>query len=710
MIAKISRGKGFRGVFDYLLSKHEARILNSYEGKTARDLSAEFRVSRNLRPDIERPVWHVSLSLSPDERLDDETWLRVVETYLAKMGIDATKHQHIVIRHSDTDHDHVHLVVNRISMVGDVWRPVFDIRQSHKVMREIEKEFGLTVVESKNDEFGRPKLKRSEVEKALREQEPPVKLIVSEAVKEAIADKPDIATFVNRLNEQGIIAIPNVANTGRMNGFSFAVSGRTDKEGEPVIVKGSDVGAKWSKLKELIDYEMERDGEFLKTAKSDARRRLDEERDKAKSEIAGRDVADHFVGDERDGRHDQSGNGDKPKVVEGVSDYGTDFPVGIETSNAGSTADDEGFTGDSEDVEIQALLDIADDDDVVRSWTHTAASIAEDAIDTKTDTGNLEDNNQVVVKTHVYAKRKKWEEQSKALGAQRYRITCVSRVEGKGTWVIGKKGDTEEFYTAEQVMDMIEMLSAKNAQGYDIYVTPIDPTKHYFLLDDLKKEQVDEIMKSDLEPALVMETSKDNYQALFVCERRVSDVNDVKLEDEAANRVLDALKKKYKADRNVGLSQPFRVAGFINKKQDRNSYLVKLHYSNPRTSSKLRETVDKARDNVVKQQKKVLPRTRTVASRPEPSRDTLKEFKKLWRQQRDLAYNMVKHGKWESIDLSTIDFRVVCDMLKKGHDAEEVSSCLYYSPKLDERHADIDDYVSRTINKAMIEIGNDIGR
>jgi len=50
-------------------------------------------------------------------------------------------------------------------------------------------------------------------------------------------------------------------------------------------------------------------------------------------------------------------------------------------------------------------------------------------------------------------------------------ITCVSRVEGKGTWVVGKKGDTEEFYTAEQVGDMIEMLSAKNAQGYDIYVT-----------------------------------------------------------------------------------------------------------------------------------------------------------------------------------------------------------------------------------------------
>jgi len=75
-------------------------------------------------------------------------------------------------------------------MSGATWRPVFDIRQSHEVMRELEREFGLKSGERKNDGFGEPKLKRGEVEKALREQEPPVKLVVSEAIKEAVADKP----------------------------------------------------------------------------------------------------------------------------------------------------------------------------------------------------------------------------------------------------------------------------------------------------------------------------------------------------------------------------------------------------------------------------------------------------------------------------------------------------------------------------------------
>jgi len=712
MISKISHGKGFRGVFDYLLSKQEARILNGYEGMTARELSAEFRTARNLRPDIEKPVWHASLSLSPDEHLDDETWQRVVESYLAKMGIDTSEHQFVVIRHSDTDHEHVHVVVNRISMSGATWRPVFDIRQSHEVMRELEREFGLKSGERKNDGFGEPKLKRGEVEKALREQEPPVKLVVSEAIKEAVADKPDIATFVNRLNERGIIAIPNVASTGRMNGFSFAVVGRVDGDGKPIVVKGSDVGAKWSKLKELVDYEVERDGEFLKAVKSDATRRLDEAGSKTKGADAGRDVAGNFVGDEGNVGYGQAGDGDERTAFEGVSGNGSGVSESVETGDGRSGKVGEEVAGSDEDVEIQAFLDIADDDDVVRDWSRTAGVVAADVVDATAGDEGFGTDDRVKVKAHIYAKRKRWEEQSRALGAQRYRITCVSRVEGKGTWVVGKKGDTEEFFTAEQVEDMIEMLSAKNAQGYDIYVTPIDSSRHYFLLDDLKKEQVDEIMKSDLKPSLVMESSKDNYQVLFVCERRMESVNDDK-EDEAAKQVLNALKKRYGADQNVGLTQPFRMAGFNNKKQGRNNFIVKLHYWSEQISEKIRETIDKVKKAIVvdKQEKTVnVSRAHKPSDRTQPSKAAYEDFKKLWRRHRDFAYTKVKNGEWEKLDLSVVDFRAVKDMLKKGYDAEEVVLCLYHSPKLDERHADIDDYVERTVKKAEMEIDRDDGR
>ena len=712
MIIKVSQGKGFRGVLSYLLRREKAEIIaGNMSGANVRDLSSEFGVSRQMRRDIEKPVFHASLSLPPGERLDDETWARVAGSYLKKMDF-SDEHQFVLIRHKDTDHDHVHLVVSRIGLSGKVWKDSMSILRSHDAARAIEREFGLTVVNSESkEELGKPKLKRSEVEKALRENEPPVKLIVSEAVKEAVKDKPDIKTFIDRLNEQGIIAIPNVASTGRMNGFSFVVEGRTDRDGEPIALKGSDVGAKWSKLKELVDYEVGRDGEFLKAVKEESARRLNEIRAQAGSKDAGGDVAGHIVGDEGDGRHDTAGDGEQQKRVDGVSGDSAGVVSVVEDGNGRSGEGIEETAGSDEDMEIQALLDIADDSDQLRNWLDTAVVVSADSMDAVSDNKGAGDDAQVKVKAHNFARQKRWEEQSRALGAQRYRITCVPRIEGRGTWVVGKKGDSEVFYTPEEVKDMIEMLSAKNAQGYDIYVTPVDPSKHYFLLDDLKKDQVDEILNSNLGPSLVMESSKDNYQVLFVCERRKEGANDDR-EDEAAKQVLDTLKKRYGADQNVSLTQPFRMAGFNNKKQSRNNFIVKIHYWSQQMSAKIREMVDEVKKTVqVVRQKQYEKATETRRpSKTEPSRTAFDDFKKLWRKYRDLAYVKVKSGDWEKIDLSIIDFRAACDMLRKGYDAEEVSLCLYYSPKLEQRHADVDDYVKRTVKRAILETVDDIGR
>jgi len=709
MIIKISQGKGFRGVLDYLLRREKAEIVaGNMIGTSVRNLSTEFGVSRQMRRDIEKPVFHASLSLPPNERLDDETWTRVAGSYLKKMGF-SDEHQFVLIKHGDTDHDHVHLVVSRISLSGKVWKDSLSIRRSHDAARAIEREFGLTVVNSESkEELGKPKLKRSEVEKALRENEPPVKLIVSEAVKEAVKDKPDIKTFIGRLNEQGIIAVPNVASTGRMNGFSFAVEGRVNRDGEPIMLKGSDVGAKWSNLKELVDYEMGRDGEFLKSVKEESARRLDEVRAQAEVKDAGGDSAGHIVGNERDGRDDTARDGDQQGFVERVSIDGTGVISVIEDGHGRSGKGIEETAGSDEDVEIQALLDIADDSDQLRNWLDTAVVVSSDYVDAVPGNKGTGDDARVRVKAHIFARHKRWEEQSKALGAQRYRITCVSRVEGKGTWVVGKKGDMEEFYTAEEVGAMIEMLSAKNAQGYDIYITPVDHSKHYFLLDELKKEQVDKIMKSDLSPSLVMETSKDNYQVLFVCDRLKEGYDDHR-EDEAAKRVLDVLKKQYNADLNVGLSQPFRMAGFNNKKQGRDGFIVKIHHYDRTGSAKVREMVDQTKSTIKKRKKRETKRVETPVQENFPV-SAFEDFKKLWRKQRDLAFVKVNRGEWEDIDLSVIDFRVACEMLRRGYGSDVISACLFKSPKLTERHANVDDYVERTVKNAQNWISREVER
>jgi len=77
MKAKVSRGAGFRGLLDYIYGpgedNHPGRAVpvsgaGNVLGTDPRDLARQFAVSRQLRPDIKKPVWHCSLSLPPGEK------------------------------------------------------------------------------------------------------------------------------------------------------------------------------------------------------------------------------------------------------------------------------------------------------------------------------------------------------------------------------------------------------------------------------------------------------------------------------------------------------------------------------------------------------------------------------------------------------------------------------------------------------------------
>lgn len=75
MIAKITRGAGFRGTLSYTLApEHKPEIVGgNMSGQDVPSLAREFAAVRQLRPDVEKPVVHVSLSFDPGRVIDRET-------------------------------------------------------------------------------------------------------------------------------------------------------------------------------------------------------------------------------------------------------------------------------------------------------------------------------------------------------------------------------------------------------------------------------------------------------------------------------------------------------------------------------------------------------------------------------------------------------------------------------------------------------------
>lgn len=145
MIAKAVKGRGFRGALEYDLGKEQGRVIDTnMNGNSPRELAAEFGEIRKLRPVLGKAVLHVSLSAAPGEHLTNTQWIEIGRRYLQGMGLD--RNQYIVTRHTDTDHEHVHLLANRIQFDGAVTSDSHDYRRQEVLMRAIERDLGLRQV------------------------------------------------------------------------------------------------------------------------------------------------------------------------------------------------------------------------------------------------------------------------------------------------------------------------------------------------------------------------------------------------------------------------------------------------------------------------------------------------------------------------------------------------------------------------------------
>lgn len=247
MIAKISRGGGFRGVLDYILrEKAEPEIIGgNLSGENPREMAEEFGQTRRLREDIRKPVYHISLSLPAGERLTDGEWSKVSLKYLSRMGLDPETHQYTLVRHGGTDHSHVHIVASRISLQGEVWSPDYDLKRSRDICRALEQEHGLTVVSSEKKVF-RAQTTQKERRMAQRTGRTPEKVQVTEVLSTLLSKENPIShkSFIKVLEKQNVTAVPNIASTGKISGYCFQYAGRN--------FTGSQVGYGWKHLQTLL--------------------------------------------------------------------------------------------------------------------------------------------------------------------------------------------------------------------------------------------------------------------------------------------------------------------------------------------------------------------------------------------------------------------------------------------------------------------------
>lgn len=153
MVAKIVQGQGFKGTVGYALDKDKARLLYA-DGVRLKDKNSiirSFITQSKLNSNVSKPVAHISLDFSVQDksRLTDEFMVKFAQEYMKKMGYENT--QYIIARHHDTDHPHVHLVINRINNDGKRITDRNEKLRSTKVCMELTKKYGLYIASGKEN-------------------------------------------------------------------------------------------------------------------------------------------------------------------------------------------------------------------------------------------------------------------------------------------------------------------------------------------------------------------------------------------------------------------------------------------------------------------------------------------------------------------------------------------------------------------------------
>jgi hypothetical protein len=546
-------------------------------------------------------------------------------------------------------------------------------------------------------------LTSNEIQMAARTGEVPARAALQNILNEALTDKLDVFAFIERCEAAGATVIPNVASTGRLNGFAFEYQG--------IKFKGSDLGAKYTykNLKEVVIYEQDKQSAELIAAAQTIKQRLNavSERDAAteqqesRPDPAGNGKAEHATQapDQRNEQSERLGEVDK---------IGTSEEQGRAIE---SNSEDAQRRNKAEEAEQQRSVanEVAMVDSGLAEWGDADNHISDIVAPIAAISGKRPSANTV-------RKQQLWQQQAEALQAEKYRITLIGR-QGQKPWVLGKQKDgTEKFYSVEEVKNNIPLLSKKNAEGRDIYITPITLDYHYIVVDDLTPETHKEMLANGYSPNLVQESSRDNYQAIF----RVPKSTDEK-DREIANKVVVGLNKRYGDENFTGVSHPFRMAGFSNKKPTRNNFFTRLISSSANACQRVitllkqeldkvikeREEAKQAYQNAKVQQPKQISleeeRLRKIASVDATTKTADAVFMRHWSKWHGLAKN-----KGWSIDYSRIDFAATQDMIKGGYNDEEILIAIVNSsPSVVDRKNDVQDYTRRTLEKAKYKLAQE---
>lgn len=269
--ANANTGNGFSKAISYALQetkelpeKNRAVVFeqNNIFG-TSRQMGQQMRFMSDARDRVSKPVLHLQINFHPDEKLSKVQAQKAVDSILKDVGIEKESHQYIVVQHQDKEHDHYHVIANRVGLDGSLLDGSYLKNRLQVACDKVEKEQNLRRTQGRTVMYDTSQEKgfryATTEEKSLQKQQKENKPIIDKnpkmmdeknAIREHLSavlsnkevNAPD--KLQAELKKKGI-EIQFIANKNGISGASF----RKDN----IAVKGSAIGYKWNDISKVLE-------------------------------------------------------------------------------------------------------------------------------------------------------------------------------------------------------------------------------------------------------------------------------------------------------------------------------------------------------------------------------------------------------------------------------------------------------------------------
>mgnify|MGYP001400261121 CR=1 FL=1 len=276
MVAKISKGSSLHGALSYNQDKvkeQQAKILLSNRVMLNSDgtvnmylANLSFAPYLNANLNTEKPVLHISINPHPDDKVSDDMYSDIAQTYMQKMGFG--EQPYIVYKHEDLDRQHIHIVTVNVDENGKKLDDSNNFYQSKKITRELEKTYNLHTAEKKKQDHDLSKIKRVDY------QSGDIKKQVGNTVKGLIKSFKfqSVNEYKALLSVYGITVeeVKGEIKGKKYNGLVYsALDDKGQKVGTPIKASAIGKSVGYDALQSRIDYSIKqgKDKPIYKSAK-----------------------------------------------------------------------------------------------------------------------------------------------------------------------------------------------------------------------------------------------------------------------------------------------------------------------------------------------------------------------------------------------------------------------------------------------------------